>query len=146
MFFHLKPNYGVFPFFKYIFYLLSEPLSPSLLTFLLSTILLFTASHYFSSLLPPPHFSCSHLASPFILTVFVALIANESQNLSVLRTCTTHLCVGQCFKDESLSTQRLYVHAFAFKNAVPDRHLRQERYILYVYFPALSCFDTCLNV
>lgn len=150
MFFHLKPNYAVFLFYIYIFLLTQRTTLPETYSissdFLLPTTLLFTASPYFSSLLLPPHFSRSHPTSPFILTVFVALIANESQNLSVLRTCTTHLCVGQCFKDESLSTQRLYVHAFAFKNTEPDRHLRKERYILYVYFPALSCFDTCLNV
>lgn len=62
----------------------------------------------------------------FTQTVFVALIANESQNLSALRTCTTYLCVGQRFKDESLSTQRLYMHAFAFENTEPDRHPRQD--------------------
>lgn len=41
------------------------------------------------------------------------LDADESLNLSALRTGTTDLCVGQRFKDESLSTQRLCTHAFA---------------------------------
>lgn len=90
------------------------------------------------SSLPRPH----RPSSPFTLTVFVALIANESQNLSVLRTCTTHLCVGQRFKDESLSTQRLYMHAFAFKNTEPDRHPRRDRWILYIYFPPPCPFLT----
>lgn len=68
------------------------------------------------------------LSNPFFtLTVFVALIANECQNLSVLRTCTTYLCVGQRFKDESLSAQRLYMHPFAFNNTEPDRHPRRGR-------------------
>ncbi len=75
--------------------------------------------------LPPPPLHPPS-SKPFTLTVFVALIANESQNLSALRTCTTYLCVGQRFKDESLSTQRLYMHAFAFKNSEPDRHPRRD--------------------
>lgn len=106
--------------------LLLVKLSPSHLppTLLLPTALLYTAhTHYcLTSLLSSP----THPSSPFTLTVFVPLIANESQNLSVLRTCTTYLCVGQCFKDESLSTQRLYMHAFAFKNTKPDRHPRRD--------------------
>lgn len=44
----------------------------------------------------------------------------RGRNLSALKTCTTYLCVGQHFTDESLSTQRLYMHAFAFENAEPD--------------------------
>lgn len=40
--------------------------------------------------------------------------------MSALMAYTTYLCVGQPFKDESLSTQRLYMHAFASRNTEPD--------------------------
>lgn len=54
------------------------PLSPTLSTI---QTLIITASPFF----PPPTLSSPN---PFTLTVFVALTANECQNLSVLRTCT----------------------------------------------------------
>lgn len=108
-------------------------LTPLLPTTLLDSAHCTVSYHYclasllFSPPPPPPPSPLPPSSSPFTLTVFVALIANESQNLSVLRTCTTYLCVGQRFKDESLSTQRLYMHAFAFKTTVPDRHPRRDR-------------------
>lgn len=115
---------------------LSTLLLPTALLYTAQTLII-TASPLFSPPPPPPTLSSF---SPFTLTAFVALIANECQNLSALRTCTSYLCVGHRFKDESLSAQRLYTHAFAFDNTEPDRHSRQDRETLYIFFPALSFF------
>lgn len=103
------------------------PLNYPPLSSTLSTIqtLIITASPLF----PPPTLSSPN---PFTLTVFVALTANECQNLSVLRTCTAYLCVGQRFKDESLSAQRLYMHAFEFNNTELKRYSRQIHICVYV--------------
>lgn len=120
--FHLKSLYYSFPlslFFTLAKYLLLK-LSSSHLPL---TLLLPIARQHTALISPPPPQPTPPLhCSPFTVTVFVALIANESQDLSMLGTCTTYLCVGQCLKDESLSTQRLYMHAFELKNTEPESH------------------------
>lgn len=73
----------------------------------------------------------------------------RGRNLSALKTYTTHLCVGQHFTDESLSTQRLYMHAFAFENAEPDVQDKTVRcYICTHISHPSSCFwhmPSCLS-
>lgn len=113
-------------------------------------LLLTSAPHTFelTSSLPPSAPTPPSLTTlqPFTLIVVVAFIANERQHLSVLKTCTAYLCVGQRFKDEGLSAQRLYMHAFAFNNTEPDRHPRQECKILYISPSPCPFFDSSPSV
>lgn len=91
---------------------------------------------------PPTHQPIlTHPTSHFLLTLFVSLIGMRDRNLSAFKTCTTFLCVGQHFTDERLSTQRLYMHAFAFENAeAVVKHKSVQCYICTHISHPSSCF------
>lgn len=111
-------------------------LTPLLAT-LLTTLVLFAAASPFPPRLPS--------SSPFIALILAFLRsyfldADESRNLSALRTCTTDLCVGQRFKDESLSTQRLCTHAFALENTELGTYIF---IYIYIFLPTSYLFLSC---